>query len=272
MIFDLKDTFMMLQDALDNAKEYDTIILDNKTYYEKIEISIPNLTIEGRENSCIAFDATNQAIIPLSMGGDGIKTFGTTGSATFRVLEGADGFKCRNVKFVNYFKRQKGTQGQAVAFKSEISNLYMENCSFNSLQDTLYIDYGTNNRIVNCYIEGDIDFVFGSADCYFDNCTIVAVAGNETAYFTAVDTYEYNKIGFVFDNCKFISKENVHSKLGRAWYPKGARCNVMPLLTVKNSTFIGDIDPYVIQMHEGDPDRHIIKVENCLLNGELINY
>lgn len=270
MIIDLKGTDMMLQDALLKASEYDTIILDSKTYYEKIEVSIPNLTIEGRDGSCIAFDATNQAIIPALMGGDGIKTFGTTGSATFRVLEGANGFICKNVKFLNYFKRTFGDHGQAVAFKSEISDLYMENCSFISMQDTLYIDYGTNNKIVNCYIEGDIDFIFGSADCYFINCEIKAINSFEKAYFTAPDTFEYNKIGFVFDNCRFIASAGVHAKLGRAWYPSGARVTVNPLLTVRNSQFIGDVDPTLIQMHVGDPERHICRLENCLLNGSLI--
>lgn len=271
MKIDLLGKDILLQEAIDSANPGDVIILDNKTYYEKIEVKIKNLTIEGRESSCVAFDATNQSIIPIMMGGDGVKKFGTTGSSTFRVLEGADGFKCRNVKFLNYFKRSEGDQGQAVAFKSEISDLYMENCKFISQQDTLYIDFGANNKIVNCYIEGDVDFIFGSADCLFEGCEIKAINVVGRAYFTAPDTYEYNNIGFVFNNCKFISSEGVHSKLGRAWYPKGARVKVYPKLTIKNSEFIGDIDPNLVQMHEGDPDLHTLVLNNCILNGVIIN-
>lgn len=272
MILDLKELNISINEALFIAKPYDTIILDNKTYYEKIRVSIPNLTMIGKENTCISFDDFSGKIIPISDGGDGAKKYGTTTSATFTVLNEAINFKASNIIFKNSHDRRTAIKGgQAVAFKSEASNLLIDNCSFVSQQDTLYIDFGFNNRIINSYAEGDVDFIFGSADCYFENCKFKAINVKGSAYFTAPDTFIINDNGFVFKDCIFYTEEDFNVYLGRGWYPSGSNQPVFPKMKLIDCEIKGNINPYLIQMHSEDPKYLSLIIENTDYNGKMIN-
>ena len=143
MIIDLNKEKMSLYEALFIAHENDVIILEDKVYFEKIKITTSNLTIIGTNNSTIEYDDYHARIIPQNLGGDGIKKYGTTGSATFTVKEEAVNFKAEGITFKNSHKRTIGINGgQAVAFKSESSGLRIKNCKFISDQDTLYVDSG----------------------------------------------------------------------------------------------------------------------------------
>lgn len=271
MIIDLINNDLSLSEALKQASDGDTILLDDKTYNEKIYVYKKNITIIGNGSSAISYNDSNATIIPASFGGDGIKTWGTTGSATFTVKEGADGFTAKNVTFINSFDRRKVTKGgQAVAFKSEISNMKIENCKFISQQDTLYVDLGKNNTIINSYIEGDVDFIFGSADCEFINCDIKAVNIHGKAFYLAPDTYIANEKGFVFNNCRFTADDNMELHLGRAWFPGGAIMPVFPIATLIDCKLYGDINMDLIQMHEKDPRTYSLKLINTYLNDNLI--
>ena len=57
----------------------------------------------------------------------------------------------------------------------------------------------------DCFISGEIDFIFGSATAYFKNCTLYALNRNKeiNSYYTAPSTYEGQKYGYVFENCNF---------------------------------------------------------------------
>lgn len=271
MIIDLINNKLSLTEALAKANDGDTILLDDTVYNEKIYIYKKNITIIGNGNTIISYDDSNATIIPASFGGDGIKTWGTTGSATFTVKEGADGFTAKNITFVNSFDRRKVTKGgQAVAFKSECNDIYIENCKFISQQDTLYIDLGKNNTIINSYIEGDVDFIFGSADCEFINCDIKALNIHGKAYFLAPDTYIVNENGFVFKKCKFTAEENLELHLGRAWFPGGAIMPVFPKTTLIDCNLYGDINMDLIQMHEKDPRKYKLEFINTYLNDKLV--
>lgn len=63
----------------------------------------------------------------------------------------------------------------------------------------------TKQLYEDCYICGEIDFIFGSATAYFKNCTLYALNRNETinSYYTAPSTYENQQYGYVFDSCTF---------------------------------------------------------------------
>ncbi|MBQ9124602.1 MAG: hypothetical protein IJY14_02810 [Acholeplasmatales bacterium] len=271
MIHDLTNKDILLNDIVKILNDGDTILLDNKTYFEKIKIEKKNITIIGKENSCIAFDDYNGRLIPLELGGDGIKKYGTTGSATFTVEDTASYFTCKNVTFKNTFDRGQNRDGQAVCFKSESHYLNIDNCRFISGQDTLYVDFGTKNKITNSYIEGDVDFIFGSADCIFDNCKIVGKKGHDTTYFIAPSTYIINNHGFIFNNCEFYSANAINTYLGRPWYPGGAQQPVYPKASFINCKFNGHINMYLLKMHSKDPDGYQLKFNNCYHNDKLLN-
>ncbi len=271
MMIDLNEKKISLQEALNLALEGDTILLEDKTYFEKLVIDKKKITLLGRKNSTISFNASHGTILPEAMGGDGVRTYGTTGSATVRVLKGADGFTAKNITFVNSFKRGNQKNGQAVAFKSEINNLRIENCRFISDQDTLYIDYGKNNLVVDSYIEGDIDFIFGSADCIFHNCEIKAKNVVGIAYFTAPDTYQSNLYGFIFHQCKFFSEENLDTYLGRGWYPSGATEPVFPKEYLIQCTIDANVKLDLIKMRPTDPKLHELILQDCVQNENIFS-
>ncbi len=265
MEFSLKGENVSLTEILKRANPNDIIYLDDKTYQEKITITTPNLTLIGSPNTKITYACSNGTIIPDELGGDGIKNYGTTGSATVIVKESAKGFKAIGITFENSFDRLGQKNGQAVAFKSECSDLYLKDCSFISYQDTLYIDFGVNNVVEDCYICGDVDFIFGSADCRFKNCQIKALAGKgKEAYFTAPSTLASNKNGFSFEDCIF-AKEDIKAFLGRAWFPSIVKDKIYPRIKFINCVIPKDTTLALKQMHENDPTEYSFILENCKL-------
>ncbi|MCM1131489.1 MAG: pectinesterase family protein [Roseburia sp.] len=258
----LKHKKISLSEALKEAKAGDVIYLEDKIYNEKITITTPNITLIGTENSKIVFSATSQDFIPEALGGDGKKTFGTTGSATVLVKPEATGFKAIGITFENNFRRDGRIQAQAVAFKSETSHIFLKNCTFMSHQDTLYLDYGIDNRLENSTIFGDVDFIFGSADCIFKNCKIHALGDEKnSAYYTAPSTYQENLQGFVFEHCSFSLDNGMEVYLGRPWYPSGALKHIQPRISFINCAIPKEVHLCLKQMHEEDPTNYTLYLE-----------
>jgi len=68
----------------------------------------------------------------------------------------------------------------------------------------------------NCFIRGDVDFIFGPYRCWFENCTLYANARG--GYYTAANTPEGQPFGFVFHRCKLTGEcEPEGMYLGRPW-------------------------------------------------------
>ncbi|QPH38247.1 pectinesterase family protein [Pedobacter endophyticus] len=137
---------------------------------------------------------------------------GTSGSSSFYIY--GEGFSAENITFQN----SSGPVGQAVALWAGGDKSTFINCRFLGFQDTLYT-YGGNNRqyYKNCYIEGTVDFIFGSATAWFETCTIFC---KKQGYITAASTADTTKFGYVFNNCKIIGDAPANSfYLGRPWRP-----------------------------------------------------
>jgi len=56
-------------------------------------------------------------------------------------------------------------QALSAAFYGDKSAIF--NCSFMSYQDTLFAARG-RHYFKDCYIQGDVDFIFGSGQSYFE--------------------------------------------------------------------------------------------------------
>lgn len=269
MKIDLKEKSLSLKEALNQAKEGDILYLEDKVYKEKIIIDKPNLTLLGQPNTKITYGASHGTILPAELGGDGKKTFGTTGLATCTVKPSASGFKAVSIQFENSFKRNQESGGQAVAFKSECDNITLRNCKFLSHQDTLYIDEGTGNIVQDCYIEGDIDFIFGSADCLFLNCQIHAIQEErQIAYYTAPSTLKRNEQGFEFRGCHFTADQGMELSIGRAWFPGGAKEPLYPRLKLVNCTLLEKTSLGLKRMHRENPTNYVFTIEDCRLEQE----
>ncbi len=109
--------------------------------------------------------------------------------------------------------RPAGPVGQAVALRADGDRLTFRHCRFLGWQDTLLLNRG-RHYLVDCYIEGSVDFIFGAATAYFDRCHIHALADG---YLTAASTPKEKTGGFNFADCKITGAEGVKTYLGRPW-------------------------------------------------------
>lgn len=70
----------------------------------------------------------------------------------------------------------------------------------------------------NCYIQGDVDFIFGPYRCWFEGCTLFMNARG--GLYTAANTPEAAPYGLVFHRCRLTGAcEPGMACLGRPWRP-----------------------------------------------------
>ena len=227
--------FATVQQAIDSvtAGQSAVITITPGVYEEPVVVDKPNIKLVNTNKS-------KQAVITYDRGSghsDPAKNLGTEKSATFLVTEKGTGFEAENIVFKNTFNI--GTdfaQAQAVAFESLADKVVLTGCSFIGRQDTLYLKgaskgktaYGSANParvyLKDCYVEGTVDFIFGDATAYFDNCKLFMAYNENGGHFTASNTTLFN-IGYVFNKCQFLTDEKYSSDsaaaakvdLGRPW-------------------------------------------------------
>lgn len=212
--------FKTVQEAINAVPDYrkirTVIFIKKGVYKEKLILpeskSMVSFVGESRDSTILTYD--DYASKPNSFG----ENKGTSGSASFYVY-GPD-FRAENITFEN----SSGPVGQAVAILVRGDRAAFFNCRFMGFQDTLYA-YGDQNGVSrqyykNCYIEGTVDFIFGWATAWFEQCTLF---GKNGGYFTAASTPESSPYGFVFNHCKVTGNALAGSfYLGRPWRPFSA--------------------------------------------------
>ena len=68
----------------------------------------------------------------------------------------------------------------------------------------------------NCYIRGDVDFIFGSYRCWFEECTLFM--NERGGWYTAANTHASQPWGFVFHRCSLTGEcPEGEARLGRPW-------------------------------------------------------
>jgi pectinesterase len=170
----------------------------------------------------IADDRANGTLKP-----DGTP-WGTSGSASV-TLSGAD-FRAVNLTFANLFDEAAHpeiTNRQAVAVLTRADRLVFDRVRFLANQDTLYVNSTAAGVIArayfrDCYVEGDVDFIFGRATAVFDRCRIHSLdrGSSPNGYVTAPSTDLANPHGFLFSHCRLTSDAPAGTVyLGRPWHP-----------------------------------------------------
>lgn len=155
---------------------------------------------------------------------------GTTKSASVTVS--GDDFLAENLTIENTFSRTRPLAhegSQAVALKVTGDRAIFRRVRFLGYQDTLYAaskhcesDSGpctpARQYFENCYIEGNVDFIFGDAMAYFERCEIHALP-HSTIMLTAQSRhYPEEQSAYVFDHCRITADPGVqHVYLGRPW-------------------------------------------------------
>ena len=233
--------FSSIAAALDHLSKTDkkipaTIHLDAGIYHEKLNIQIPYVTLEGlsADETIITYDDYAYEIMP-----DGIKR-GTFFSYTLFI--DAPHVTLKNLTVENA-SGPSVTCGQAIALYADGDQFTCYNCRLLGKQDTLFVgplpekEYepdgfrgpkehspriNTRQYYKDCYICGDVDFIFGSGTAFFENCVIHSLLRDPSAdiqgYVTAASTPPGQEIGFIFSNCTLTGdcpQDSVF--LGRPW-------------------------------------------------------
>jgi pectinesterase len=187
-----------------------TIFIKAGIYKEKLNLSPSKKNIkiigENLEKTILTYDDWAQR--KNAFGED----TGTSGSSSFYIY--GNDFVAENITFQN----SAGPVGQAVALFVAGDKAKFINCRMLGFQDTLYTNgYGSRQYYYKCYIEGTVDFIFGSATAVFEECEIFC---KKAGYVTAASTPDSTKYGYVFINCKLTGDAPENSfYLGRPWRP-----------------------------------------------------
>ena len=221
-----------------------TIYLHEGIYKEKLVIDRPYITIIGdsAEISIITYDHYARMIMP-----DQSKR-GTFRTQT--LLVHTHDFTAKNITIENSSGFGKNV-GQAIALYVDGDRNSFYHCNILGSQDTLFtgplppfayqlggftgpLEYAPrmNGRqyYYQCFIKGDVDFIFGSATAFFEECEIFSCKNDDEpqatvpdeqkiyGYITAASTPEGQEYGYVFDHCRLTGDCPPNSVyLGRPW-------------------------------------------------------
>jgi pectinesterase len=137
-----------------------------------------------------------------------------------------DDFSAKDLTIQN----TSGDHGQALALRVDGDRAVFNDCRITGWQDTLMVNNG-RDYFTNCYVEGRVDFIYGSAAAVFDRCEIHSKNGGHV---TAANTPQDKPFGFVFMDCNltgdpqpWISPAGIPANtnslpkadLGRPWRP-----------------------------------------------------
>ncbi len=176
-------------------------IYHEKALLEKGKINV-HLMGDDRDSTIITWDDYSGKVV------DGV-TLGT--STSYTVAVDADDFIAQNITFQNTYNGS-----QAVALRVKGDRMIFQQCKLLGFQDTYYT-WGTGRVYMqDCYIEGTVDFIFGSSVAVFKNCEIKSLR-NSTI--TAASTLENYSFGYIFMNCKLTADNITGASLGRPWKP-----------------------------------------------------
>lgn len=205
--------FKTVQAAVDAAPSTGSVIHINPGLYrEKLSITRPHIQLRGTGS-----DATK---VILSYDDSAATAGGTTKSASVTVS--GDDFYAENLTMENTYTRthpltQEGSQ--AVALRLSGDRAVIRNVRFLGFQDTLY-PTGKPSRqyFADCYIEGNVDFIFGDARAYFENCEIHSLAHPSVMITAQSKLHDDEKSGYVFHHCRLTADAGAKKiYLGRPW-------------------------------------------------------
>ncbi|GHH03720.1 pectinesterase family protein [Streptomyces lanatus] len=230
-----------------------TIVVHPGTYREVIQVPISTreLTLRGATRDprdvVIVYDNANGTPKP-----DGSGTYGTAGSATFS--SAAPGLTVRDLTLANDWLRADHpdiTGTQAVAAYVTGDRTHFENVRLLAHQDTLFVDTTAldafdRQYFHHCYIEGDVDFVFGRATAVFEDCHFRTL--RRDVDFTpkgmvfAPSTARANPHGILAVRSRITSgAEDGAYKLARPWVPT-YETTAWPSLVVRDTRIGPGID------------------------------
>lgn len=172
----------------DHAATRTTILVKKGTYAELVVIPAEKkrLTLRGEDRKQTIIAATNNANL--------------NPRRREMVSMMADDFRLENLTLHNTTPKG-GSQAEAIRVRAD--RVVLEHCDFKSFQDTLRLDGRVYVR--ECYIEGDVDFIWGSGTVYFDRCDIFAVNDG----YLVQSRNGADQLGYVFVDCRIDTRPDL---------------------------------------------------------------
>jgi len=234
--------FSTLQEAIlsidDRHDETIRIEVAPGIYEEKLFIRKENIEIVGDDPLMTVFRYGDGAKKPRP---DGSGEYGTFNTAVI-FIAGKD-ITLRNLT-IESTAGPGYLAGQALAVYAAADRLSCYNCRFTGWQDTIFngdpmtcnmkklmlpdffqasevpiVHKFYRNYFKDCYVCGDVDYIFGPNTAFFDHCEIHSIArvSEEKAYITAASTPAGQEFGLIFSHCRITGEEPDSVYLGRPW-------------------------------------------------------
>lgn len=233
-----------IQEILDSLKEPALIMLGKGVYRQKIKVAKDGVTLAGesRDETVVTWD--DYARKPHSDGME-YNTF-----RTYTLCVTGENVRLENFTVENSNTDPK-TAGQCVALSVNAKAFSAADMRLLSTQDTLFLAPFPDDLVVryagisdegyydgfiprdelfmegsslhcfrNCEICGTVDFIFGCAEAYFENCRIVSLNdGRDITYISAPAHSLKQERGFCFIGCSLESRgaEENSVYLARPW-------------------------------------------------------
>jgi pectin methylesterase-like acyl-CoA thioesterase len=182
----------------DNSPTRTIIRIKNGAYRELINVPVTkkNMTWLGQDRDNTRVVATNN------------DSLNSGASARCMIEINADDFRVYNMMFRNSTP-QGGTQAEAlkVGGSNPVTGpqrCLASNCKFYSYQDTLLIT-GTM-YFADCYIEGDVDYIWGYGSTYFERCQLNSV---RTAGYNLMPRNGQGVPGYIFVDCTLTAPAGI---------------------------------------------------------------
>lgn len=220
--------------AISHINEPTIIELVDDFYNEKVIIDKDNLTFKGNGKTIISYNDNYTKLDE--------KRCELLTVRTHTVIVKSDNVTFQDLTIENNAGRSYEAH-QAVALHLYGNNITLNNCIIKGSQDTLFTGplpkdlqkryealLPEDERVYqkkakhffnNCTIIGDIDFIFGGGEDYFNECTIYCLNNNDKPSYICAPSHE-EEYGMTFDNCKIIGEAKKESVfLARPWREKG---------------------------------------------------
>jgi polygalacturonase len=221
--------YYSVQSAVDRVPaDGGLVLVAPGTYRERVWVRGSHVKIASANK-----DASKTRIVfDLSAGTQRAANSPIPGMATVTVT--GDDFAAENITFENDFNRtheqaSQGSQAQALNLGGDRNVLH--NVRVLGNQDTLYLGAKgcgqssgpnctpTRTYFENCFIAGNVDFIYGDGKAVFERCEIRNTTHANGGYITAQSKHYPDEDSiFVFNHCKLTVDEGVGPVfLGRPW-------------------------------------------------------
>ncbi len=214
-----------LQEAVDHAPDKGgaVIRIAPGVYHEEVHIHKPGIILLGTGKR------PQDTVITW---GDSTMTTGRTfTSGTVSVI--GDGFEAENLSIINTWWKdhpEKKDHSQAVALLLESDRAVLDHVRLISGQDTLYANSARCRGAVDsscradreffndCYVEGNVDYIFGDAKAVFDHCELHSWPGWEVTITAQSRHSLLEDSGYYMLNCRITGSDNGEKVyFGRPW-------------------------------------------------------